>query len=101
MRPGRASSAPVQEVVEPPRLDRLPNLWSWPRDGGPFITFGPTLTQNPRTHARNFGLYRLQVFDPTTTGMHWQSMKGGRAHHYEAERLGQRLPAAEIGRAHV
>ena len=47
MRPAHVSSAPVQEVVEPPRLDRLPNLWSWPRDGGPFITFGPTLTQNP------------------------------------------------------
>jgi len=96
MRPARVSSAPVQEVVEPPRLDRLPNLWSWPRDGGPFITFGPTLTQNPRTHARNFGLYRLQVFDPSTTGMHWQSMKGGRGHHFEAERAQQPLEAAVV-----
>ena len=96
MRPSRVSSAPVQEVVEEPRLDRLPNLWSWPRDGGPFITFGPTLTQNPRTKARNFGLYRLQVFDATTTGMHWQSMKGGRGHHFEAERLHQPLEAAVV-----
>jgi 4-hydroxy-3-polyprenylbenzoate decarboxylase len=96
MRPLRVSSAPVQEVVESPRLDRLPNLWSWPRDGGPFITFGPTLTQNPRTHARNFGLYRLQVFDPSTTGMHWQSMKGGRGHHFEAERAHQPLEAAVV-----
>ena len=51
MRPRKVSSAPVQEVVESPALERLPNLWSWPRDGGAFITFGPTLTEHPRTHA--------------------------------------------------
>jgi len=96
MRPAHVSSAPVQEVVEAPRLDRLPNLWSWPRDAGPFITFGPTLTEHPRTRARNFGLYRLQVFDAATTGMHWQSMKGGRGHHFEAERAHQPLEAAVV-----
>ena len=82
--------------MEPPRLDRLPNLWSWPRDGGPFITFGPTITHNPANGVRNFGLYRLQVFDQQTTGMHWQSMKGGRGHHHEAERRGQPLEAAVV-----
>jgi UbiD family decarboxylase len=96
LRPKIVPRAPVQEVVEPPRLDRLPNLVSWPRDGGPFITFGPTLTQDPVTGRRNFGLYRLQVFGPAETGMHWQSLKGGRAHHYEAERLGQKLPTAVV-----
>jgi len=88
--------APVQEVVEPPDLTALPHVTSWPRDGGPFITWGPTLTQDPRTGRRNFGLYRLQVFGPTETGMHWQSLKGGRAHHYEAERLGRPLPTAVV-----
>lgn len=96
LRPRLVRRAPVQEVVEAPRLGRLPNLWSWPRDGGPFITFGPTLTQHPVSGIRNFGLYRLQVFDDATTGMHWQSMKGGRGHHHEAERLGRPLAAAVV-----
>lgn len=96
MRPEQVAVAPVQQVVEEPRLTRLPNLWSWPRDGGPFITWGPTLTEHPATHRRNFGLYRLQVFDDRTTGMHWQSMKGGRGHHWEAERRNEPLETAVV-----
>lgn len=96
MRPRVVRAAPVQEVVEAPALTRLPNVTGWPRDGGPFITFGPTLTEAPGSRRRNFGLYRLQVFDDATTGMHWQSMKGGRGHHYEAERLGRPLPTAVV-----
>lgn len=96
MRPRVVRSAPAQEVVEAPALTRFPNVTSWPRDGGPFITFGPTLTEAPGSRRRNFGLYRLQVFDDATTGMHWQSMKGGRGHHYEAERLGRPLPTAVV-----
>lgn len=96
MRPRVVRPAPVQEVVEAPALTRFPNVTGWPRDGGPFITFGPTLTEAPGSRRRNFGLYRLQVFDDATTGMHWQSMKGGRGHHYEAERLGQPLPTAVV-----
>ena len=96
LRPRVVRRAPVQQVIEPPALDRLPNLTSWPRDGGPFITFGPTLTQDPVTGRRNFGLYRLQVFGPAETGMHWQSLKGGRGHHFEAERLGRKLPTAVV-----
>jgi len=89
-------SAPVHQVEEDPGLDRLPHLKTWPRDGGRFITFGPTLTEDPRTGRRNYGLYRLQVYGPAETGMHWQSMKGGRAHHFEAERLGRSLEAAVV-----
>ena len=96
MRPALVRRAPVQEVEEDPRLDRMPNLTTWPRDGGPFITWGPTLTEDPRTGRRNFGLYRLQVFDQRTTGMHWQSMKGGRGHHFEAERLNRPLETAVV-----
>ena len=90
------SRAPVQEVVESPRLDRMPHTTSWPRDGGPFMTWAPTLTEDPAGGRRNFGLYRLQVFGPAETGMHWQSMKGGRGHHFEAERRGASLPAAVV-----
>jgi UbiD family decarboxylase len=92
----KTSNAKVQEVVEEPRLDRMPHLTGWPRDGGPFVTWGPTLTEDPATGRRNFGLYRLQVFSPNETGMHWQSMKGGRGHHFEAERRGQSLPVAVV-----
>jgi UbiD family decarboxylase len=92
----RRSRAPAQEVVEDPRLDRMPHLTAWPRDGGPFVTWGPTLTEDPATGRRNFGLYRLQVFGPAETGMHWQSLKGGRGHYYEAERRGMPLEAAVV-----
>ncbi len=88
--------APVQQVEEAPDIGRLPHLKTWPRDGGRFVTFGPTLTHDPGSHRRNYGLYRLQVFGPTETGMHWQSMKGGRGHYAEAERLHRALPAAVI-----
>jgi 4-hydroxy-3-polyprenylbenzoate decarboxylase len=96
LRPRLVGSGPAQEIVEEPALSRLPNLWSWPRDGGAFITWGPTLTASPVTGRRNFGLYRLQVFDDRTTGMHWQSMKGGRGHHYDAEERNAGLPAAVV-----
>ena len=96
IRPRVVRHAPVQEVVEPPDLHAFPHITSWPRDGGPFITWGPTLTADPVTGRRNFGLYRLQVFNATETGMHWQSLKGGRSHHYEAERLNRRLPTAVV-----
>jgi 4-hydroxy-3-polyprenylbenzoate decarboxylase len=88
--------APVQEIVEAPRLDLLPAVTSWPRDGGPFITFGPTLTQDPVTKRRNYGLYRLQVYGPDQTGMHWQSMKGGLPH-YEAEHWAAPSTAVVLG----
>jgi 4-hydroxy-3-polyprenylbenzoate decarboxylase len=97
MPPRMTRRAPVQEMVEQaPRLLALPHLQCWPRDGGRFVTFGPTLTEDPVTRRRNFGLYRLQIYDDATTGMHWQSMKGGRGHHWEAERRGERLPAAAV-----
>lgn len=96
MRVREVTSARVQEVVERPALQRLPNLTGWPRDGGPFITWGPTLTQDPTNGRRNIGLYRIQIYDDQTTGMHWQSLKGGRGHHFEAECLGIPLETAIV-----
>lgn len=96
MAPKRVTRAPCQEVVETerPSLDGLPILRCWPGDGGPFITLPVVITKHPETGVRNAGMYRMQVFDERTTGMHWHPHKGG-AHHYRvAERLGRRLEVA-------
>jgi len=94
--PTRVSSAPSQEIVSEPDLTRLPILKCWPGDAARFITYGMTLTQHPKTRRRNLGLYRLQVFGKDQTGMHWQSMKGGRGHYWEAERVGKDLEVAVV-----
>jgi 4-hydroxy-3-polyprenylbenzoate decarboxylase len=94
--PSRVRSGACQEVIESPDLSVLPILKCWPGDAGRFITYGMVLTQHPRTQRRNLGLYRLQVFDNATTGMHWQSMKGGRGHYWEAEQDGKDLEVAVV-----
>jgi len=97
MFPKMVSKAPCQEIVlqgDEVDLLRLPVLKCWPKDGGPFITLPVVITKHPETGVRNAGMYRMQVFDKNTTGMHWHTHKGG-AHHFRvAERLGQRLPVA-------
>jgi UbiD family decarboxylase len=86
---------PVTEVVtDDVRLDRLPVLTCWPEDGGPFLTLPLVYTEHPEAPGRsNLGIYRLQVHDPRTTGMHWQIGKGGGFHYAVAEARGEGLPA--------
>jgi 4-hydroxy-3-polyprenylbenzoate decarboxylase len=86
------SYSQFQEI--PVRLSDLPILKCWPQDGGRFITLPQVFTYDPRTGKRNVGMYRMQVFDDTTTGMHWQIQKGGGFHYYQAEKLGRDLPVA-------
>ena len=90
----RVRRAPVTEVVtEDVRLDRLPALTCWSGDGGPFVTLPLVYTEHPEGKgAPNLGMYRLQVHDARTTGMHWQIGKGGGFHYDVAERKGQPLP---------
>jgi 4-hydroxybenzoate decarboxylase subunit C len=84
---------PVSEVVtRDVRLDRLPVLTCWPGDGGPFVTLPLVYTEHPDGHGSNLGMYRLQVHDGRTTGMHWQIGKGGGFHHAVAEERGSALP---------
>ncbi len=84
-----------QEVVESnPDLTTLPVLKCWPGDGGRFITFPLVYTQDPETGLRNIGMYRMQVYDGKTTGMHWQVHHGGAGHHRKAEKMGKRLEVA-------
>jgi UbiD family decarboxylase len=87
------SRSPVTQVADrPPRLDRLPVLTTWQEDGGPFITLPLVYTENPITKKHNLGIYRMQVYDARSAGLHWQIQKGGGFHYDEAERLGQSLP---------
>ena len=68
------------------RLDRLPALTCWPEDGGPFITLPLVYTTHPdRRRGHNLGMYRMQVYDARSTGMHWQIGKGGGYHYAVAE----------------
>src|SRR4051794_2547572 len=93
--PKTVKDAPCHEVVERDgTLDELPILTCWPEDGGPYITFPLVFTKDPESGIRNIGIYRMQVFDARTTGMHWQRHKGGAQHHRVAERLGKRLEVA-------
>jgi 4-hydroxy-3-polyprenylbenzoate decarboxylase len=91
--PRRVDAAPCQEVVETaaPSLAGLPILTCWPGDGGRYITLPAVFTRDPRTGARNVGMYRLQVFDDRTLGMHWQTHKGGAEHQHRAI---SRMPVA-------
>jgi UbiD family decarboxylase len=90
----RQSAGPVAErVTQDVRLDRLPALTCWPEDGGPFITLPLVYTTHPDKAGHNLGMYRMQVYDARTTGMHWQIGKGGGYHYAVAEGRGQMLPA--------
>src|SRR6267378_1499290 len=87
------SRGPVTEVIDRPgRLNELPVLTTWQEDGGPFITLPLIYTENPITKKHNLGIYRLQVYDAQSTGLHWQIQKGGGFHYKEAEALSQPLP---------
>jgi len=81
--PKIVSKGACQEVVKRDgfSLYDYPVLTCWPQDGGPFITLPMVFSKNPETGKRNCGMYRMQVFDERTTGMHWQTHKQG-AEHY-------------------
>jgi menaquinone biosynthesis decarboxylase len=87
-------SAPSQEISGEADLDSLPVLTCWPEDGGRFITLPQVVTYDPASGKRNMGMYRMQVFDRRTTGMHWQIQKGGGFHYSRAEKLGRPLELA-------
>jgi UbiD family decarboxylase len=89
----RRRAGPITEVVtRDVHLDRLPALTCWPEDGGPFLTLPLVYTERPDGHGHNLGIYRMQVHDACTTGMHWQIGKGGGFHYAAAEERGDALP---------
>ena len=95
--PKRVRRGKCQQVVltgDDVDLGRIPVLKCWPLDAGRFITLPQVYSRDPETGERNMGMYRMQVFDRNTTGMHWQTHKHGTEHYRSAKRLGVRLPVA-------
>ncbi|MEN8134863.1 MAG: UbiD family decarboxylase [Thermodesulfobacteriota bacterium] len=85
--------APIlEECMSPPRLTELPLLTSWDTDGGAFVTLPLVYTEHPDGRGHNLGMYRIQRYDDTSTGIHWQIHKGGGFHYHEAEKKNQNLP---------
>lgn len=84
-----------QEVVlrgKAADLNRLPVLRCWPHDGGRFVTLPLVHTVDPENGIRNVGMYRMQIFDSHTTGMHWHRHKTGERHYEAYRRRGERMP---------
>ena len=95
--PRTVKRAPCQEVVrvgEQVDLYQLPVLKCWPQDGGPFVTLPVVITRSLETGRRNAGMYRLQIFDRRTTGMHWHIHKDGSHYFQEYRKRGMRMPVA-------
>ncbi|MFA7468903.1 MAG: UbiD family decarboxylase, partial [Desulfotomaculaceae bacterium] len=91
--PKHVKTGPCKEVIskDKPSLAELPVLHCWPEDGGPFITLPLVFTRDPITGRRNLGMYRMQIFDERTTGMHWHIHKDA-AEHYRKNN--SRMPVA-------
>src|SRR6266568_5116365 len=88
--PDGAHRAPLQM----PTLLNLPIQQCWPLDGGRFITLPCVVTKDPDTGERNVGIYRMQVYDERTAGMHWQLQKVGARHGRRYYETGTRMPVA-------
>jgi 4-hydroxy-3-polyprenylbenzoate decarboxylase len=92
--PKTVSTGPCKEVIKRDNFSLLdfPILQCWPKDGGRFITLPCVITCDPKTGKRNVGMYRMQVYDERTAGMHWQRQKVAAEHYRDHLRA-----AAESG----
>src|SRR5205814_8336987 len=105
--PKTVSTGPCKENVRKTGFDlnSLPILKCWPKDAGRFITLPCVITRDPQTGKRNVGMYRMQVYDGQTAGMHWQRQKIGAEHYREMLRRGAAPNplsiAAQSGTGHV
>ena len=88
--PKKVKKGACKEVImEKPNLLKFPILKCWPKDGGRFITLPIVITKDPETQELNVGMYRMQVFDEKTTGMHWQIHKHGALHYKKLKEIGK------------
>jgi len=83
-----------QVVMTDPDITKLPVIKCWPKDGGAFVTLPVIHTKDPISNIRNVGMYRMQVFGPTLTGMHWHKHKVSARHFNEYKKLNKRMPIA-------
>jgi len=91
----KSGKGECQEIVmHEPDITKLPVITCWPKDGGPFVTLPVIHTKDPNTGTRNVGMYRMQVFEPTLTGMHWHKHKVSAKHFNEYKKLNKRMPVA-------
>lgn len=93
----RQKTPPCQQVVKTGKnvdLSEIPVLHCWPKDAGPFVTLPMVFTKSLETGKRNVGMYRLQIFDKNTTGMHWQIHKDGSHYYHEYRKAKKRMPVA-------
>lgn len=83
----------LSNTIAPPDLIALPQIKSWPEDGGAFVTLPLVYTESPINGKSNLGMYRIQFHNEKQTGVHIQIHRGGGFHYFEAEKLNQALPA--------
>ena len=105
-KPSLVKTGPCKEVIHRcdntsakaeatlPTLLNLPIQKCWPQDGGRFITLPCVITKDPDSGERNVGMYRMQIYDAQTTGMHWQLQKVGARHGRRYYETGTRMPVA-------
>ena len=91
---GRGECQQVVLEGEEAKLSILPILKCWPHDGGRFVTLPMVHTVDPERGIRNVGMYRMQVFDDHTTGMHWHRHKTGARHYELYKSRGERMPVS-------
>jgi 4-hydroxybenzoate decarboxylase subunit C len=89
----RRSGPVLERIMNPARLTALPQIRSWPMDGGPFLTLPLVYTEHPVSGKANIGMYRNQIFDDATAGMHFQIHRGIGFHYYESEKQQKPLAA--------
>ena len=92
--PKNVATGPCKEIIQRDNFSLLdfPILQCWPKDAGRFITLPCVITRDPRTGKRNVGMYRMQVYDARTTGMHWQRQKVAAEHYRDTLRKAAALP---------
>ncbi|MCX7625918.1 MAG: UbiD family decarboxylase, partial [Candidatus Sumerlaeaceae bacterium] len=95
--PTEVKSAAWHEVpIEEPSFDLLPVCKCWPKDGGKFITLPMVFSRDPVSGATNCGMYRLQIYDSKTCGMHWHIHKGGAEHFRRMKERGEVMPVTIV-----
>jgi len=95
-KPKEVRKAPCQEIVMERdfSLFDYPVLKCWPGDGGRFITLPLVITKDPESGKQNIGMYRMQIFDKKTTGMHWHTHHDGAVNFRKTAKLGRRMELA-------